>query len=574
MLRAAGICCTAAALLAGCASKSSTPPGAVLGTIDEAMLKASTERKAAAQPLDKALMPALQPESAAAEPARKESRFDLSVVNAPAGQVFMALVTGTPYSMLLAPDLAGNVTLNLKNVNVLEALDTIRELYGYEYRLQGSRVFIEPNTVKTRVFQINYLASRRQGSSDLRVTGSSIASSGSTATSSTSTPTPTAGASSAGGRPSDTSRVSMTTDSDFWGDLQRALAAIVGSAEGRSVVINPSSGVLVVRALPGELRNVEKYLKATQLVAERQVMLEAKIIDVTLSEGYQAGVNWSAFKSGPNSHTATGVLAPGTSLAPSTSATGATTTTIGGATSPTLSALPGIAGSVVSAALGQGFIGLAFQTSNFSTLLSFLETQGNVSVLSSPRIATLNNQKAVLKVGTDELFVTNVTTSTTTTTTGSVATPSLTLQPYFSGISLDVTPQIDDEGNIILHVHPAVSTVAEKEKIIDLGTLGVYKLPLATSSINETDSIVRVQDSNIVAIGGLMRQEQTADRSGLPGASGFPLFGQRGNSLRKRELVILIKPTIIHDDKNWMQDLKETQGRVQGLRTEFAPAPQ
>jgi MSHA biogenesis protein MshL len=574
MLRAAGICCMAAALLAGCASKGSVPPGAVLGNIDDVMLKASAERKASAQSLDKAMMPALQPEAAAVEP-QKEARFDLSVVNAPAGQVFMALVTGTPYSMLLAPDLAGNVTLNLKNVTVLEALDTIRELYGYEYRLQGQRIFIEPNTMKSRVFHINYLASRRQGSSDLRVTGSSIAATGATGTStSTTTPAPAGtGTAGAGGRSSDTSRVSMTTDSDFWGDLQRALAAIVGSAEGRSVVVNPSSGVLVVRALPGELRNVEKYLKATQLVAERQVMLEAKIIDVTLNEGYQAGVNWSVFKSGPNSHTATGVVASGTSLAPSTSA-GATTTTTGGATSPTLSVLPGIAGSVVSAALGQGFIGLAFQTSNFSTLLSFLETQGNVSVLSSPRIATLNNQKAVLKVGTDELFVTNVTTTTTTTTTGSVATPSLTLQPYFSGISLDVTPQIDDEGNIILHVHPAVSTVAEKEKIIDLGTLGVYKLPLAASSINETDSIVRVQDSNIVAIGGLMRQEQTSDRSGLPGAGSFPLFGQRGNALRKRELVILIKPTIIRDDRAWTQDIKDTGERIRGLRSDFAPAPQ
>ncbi|MDP2792613.1 MAG: secretin N-terminal domain-containing protein [Sulfurisoma sp.] len=567
-------CLVATALLAGCASPPPVPPGAVFGNIDDALLKASTERKAPTDRLDKAMMPALQAEAAAVE-APKESRFDLSVVNAPVGQVFMALVTGTPYSMLLAPDLAGNITLNLKNVNVLEALDTIRELYGYEYRLQGNRIFIEPNTMKTRVFHINYLASRRQGSSDLRVSGSSIASAGgTTSTPTTTAPMPAGTGTATSSRSSDTSRVSMTTDSDFWGDLQRALAAIVGNVEGRSVVINPSSGVLVVRALPGELRNVEKYLKVTQLVAERQVMLEAKIIDVMLSEGFQAGVNWGAFRSGPNSHTATGVVASGTTLSPSTSAAGATTTILGAPASPTLSVLPGLAGSVASAALGQGFIGLAFQTSNFSTLLGFLETQGNVSVLSSPRIATLNNQKAVLKVGTDELFVTNVTTSTTTTTTGSVATPSLTLQPYFSGISLDVTPQIDDEGNIILHVHPAVSTVAEKEKIIDLGTLGVYKLPLAASSISETDSIVRVQDSNIVAIGGLMRQEQTSDRSGLPGAGSFPLFGQRGNSLRKRELVILIKPTIIRDDKNWVRDIRDAQSRIQDLRPGFAPASQ
>jgi MSHA biogenesis protein MshL len=330
------------------------------------------------------------------------------------------------------------------------------------------------------------------------------------------------------------------------------------------VVVNSISGVVVIRAFPGEMRAVEQYLKATQVMVERQVMLEAKILEVRLSEHYQSGINWSSFNRS-DSRLSLSVTAPGSTL----QANG-----VGGLSSSAVSVSPGVAGSVVASALGGGFVGLAFQTANFAALLNFLETQGSVSVLSSPRIATINNQKAVLKVGTDELFVTNVTTSTTTTTTGSVATPSLTLQPYFSGISLDVTPQIDDEGNIILHVHPAVSTVAEKEKIIDLGTLGVYKLPLAASSINETDSIVRVQDSNIVAIGGLMRQEQTADRSGLPGAASFPIFGQRGNTFKKRELVILIKPTIIRDDRAWTQDIKDTAERVRGLRTEFAPAPQ
>jgi MSHA biogenesis protein MshL len=188
-------------------------------------------------------------------------------------------------------------------------------------------------------------------------------------------------------------------------------------------------------------------------------------------------------------------------------------------------------------------------------------------VLSSPRIATLNNQKAVLKVGTDELFVTNVTSSTTTTTTGSVSSPSVTLQPYFSGISLDVTPQIDQDGNIILHVHPAVSTVVEREKTINLGSLGTYVLPLASSSINETDSIVRVQAGNIVAIGGLMRQEQSSDRSQLPGASGIlaNALGQRSSTLRKRELVILIKPTVIDSDRAWASEIRDSQDRIRQM---------
>ena len=556
-----------AGALAGCAA-----PGTgneVLGQINDVLLKSAAERKApAAAVTDKSLMPPLAPQAAVDVPP-SEARFDLSVVNAPATQVFMALVSGTRYSMLLPPDVSGNLTLNLKDVTVLEALETIRELYGYEYRVQGKRIFIEPNTMKTRVFHINYLASRRQGSSDLRVTGSSI-SVGAGAAAGTATATPTASPAAPAGagttsavRSNDTSRVSMTTDSDFWGDLNRALASIVGATEGRSVVVNPSSGVVLVRALPSELGNVEKYLKATQLIAERQVMLEAKIIDVTLADEFQSGVNWGAFKSGPNSRSGIGVAQPGATIG-----VGVAAQTVGTGTAPTLSVTPGQLGSIAASVLGRGFVGLAFQTANFAALLNFLETQGNVSVLSSPRIATINNQKAVLKVGTDEFFVTDLTVSAgTTTATGTTGPATITPQfrSMFSGISLDVTPQIDDEGNIILHVHPAVTTISESQKSIDLGgATGVISVPLAVSRINETDSIVRVQDGNIVAIGGLMRQAQSSDRSQLPGAPGCAAtaLGQRAASLSKRELVILIKPTVIENDRTWTQDLKDVQERV------------
>ena len=572
-----------AGALAGCAAPQRNG-NEVLGQINDVLLKSATERRApSAAVTDKSLMPPLAPQ-AAVDAAATEPRFDLSVVNAPATQVFMALVSGTRYSMLLPPDVSGNLTVNLKDVTVMEALDTIRELYGYEYRVQGKRIFIEPNTVKTRVFQINYLASRRRGSSELRVTGSSMTTAPGGAVGGAAPAMPTASPTGPAGTGTttttapgnDTSRVSMTTDSDFWGDLNRALATIVGTTEGRSVVVNPSSGVVLVRALPNELRNVEKYLRATQLIAERQVMLEAKIVDVTLSEGFQAGVNWSSFNGNKN-RASVGVVQPGTILRtqPGEALLGIPVGAVQATNrtdeifSDAGTFVPGTAGLIAASALGKGFLGLAFQSANFAALLNFLETQGSVSVLSSPRIATLNNQKAVLKVGTDELFVTNVTSSTTTTTTGSVSAPSITLQPYFSGISLDVTPQIDDDGNIILHVHPAVSTVAEVQKVIDLGTLGIYKLPLAASNINETDSIVRVQDGNIVAIGGLMRQEQSSDRSQLPGATGFlaNALGQRSSGLNKRELVILIKPTIIDNDRASVQDIKDVQERVRAYQS-------
>lgn len=502
-------------------------------------------------------------------PAKPEPRFNLAVNNAPVAQVLNALVSGTPYSMLFPPDLSGTVSLNLKSTTVREALETLREVYGYDYRIQGTRIYVQPNTIQTRIFKINYLANRRQGMSDMRVTGSSPTAS---------TPTTSSGSSSGAGgvpggttapqqqRSNDSARVQTSSDYDFWKDLGAALNSIVGNQDGRNVIVNAGSGVVLVKASPVELRSVDEYLRATQLVVERQVMLEAKIIEVSLNDSYQTGINWSKFGGLLGGGVALGTLAPGATLSGAATLGGSAT---GVASGTIVNANPGSNGSLTSSTAGRGFFGLAFQSQNFAALLSFLEGQGDVQVLSSPRIATTNNQKAVLKVGTDDFFVTGISTNTTTSASGNVVTPNITLQPFFSGIALDVTPQIDDEGNIILHVHPSVSVVEEKTKNVNLGDLGTFTLPLASSTINETDSIVRVQDGSIVAIGGLMSQEQNTSRYGLPGIGGLPgvgsLFSQKSVSNRKRELVILMRSTVIKGENSWRDASRETQERVQGL---------
>ena len=478
-----------------------------------------------------------------------EPRFDLSVNNAPAAQVFMQLATGTTMNMLVAPEVSGSISITLKDVTLSEALDSLRELYGYDYRIAGNRVFVYSNSVQTRLFKINYLPGRRQGASDIRVTSSAITQAPQGATqgaqgSSGNANSGNAQGSGMGSRPDDSSHVRTTSDADFWREVQASLQAMVGSANGRNVVLNQAAGVVLVKASPVELRQVQSYLKAVQVSIERQVMIEAKIVEVMLSKDAQTGVNWGAFARSVNHGTASfGVGAPGSTLQVSGSLSTGDGNTINPATS------------LLASTLGRGFYGLAFQSANFAAMLNFLQTQGDISVLSSPRIATLNNQKAVLKVGSDELYVTGITTSTTTTGTGSVSTPSVQLQPFFSGIALDVTPQIDESGQVMLHVHPSISTVTEKHKNIDLGSLGSFKLPLAASTVNETDSIVRVNDGQIVAIGGLMLQETRDERTGLPVLSEVPVIGgvfrQTGTVMRKRELVILIKPTVIREDGVW-----------------------
>src|SRR6185369_11609331 len=264
-----------------------------------------------------------------------------------------------------------------------------------------------------------------------------------------------------GQRANDSARVQTTSDYDFWKDLGAALKTIIGDTDGRSVIVNPASGVVLIKAMPGDLRSVEEYLKATQLVVERQVMLEAKIIEVSLNDSFQTGINWSKF-GGLTNHFGLGIVAPGANLSVTGNLIGSAVGIPSSSGSTTTGFAPNAAGTLATSGSGKGFFGLAFQSSNFAALLSFLEGQGDVQVLSSPRIATTNNQKAVLKVGTDDYFVTGISTNTTTSASGNVVTPNITLQPFFSGIALDVTPQIDESGNIILHVHPSVSVVEEK----------------------------------------------------------------------------------------------------------------
>src|SRR5512134_1138678 len=238
-----------------------------------------------------------------------EQRFDLNVSNAPAAQVFMAIVSGTRYSMIVHPDVREVISVNLKDVTVPEALETLRELYGYEYRVQGNRITLMPISMQTRVFQVNYLQATRAGRSDVRVSSGSI----------TDAPAAAGGAagSSLGGAPTqrltESTRITTTSDSNFWGDIVKSIQSIVGAADGRNVIVNTQSGVIVVRALPSELRSVESFLKAMQLIVERQVVLEAKIIDVTLREGFEAGINWAAFRDG-NARAAGGVVRPGSTI--------------------------------------------------------------------------------------------------------------------------------------------------------------------------------------------------------------------------------------------------------------------
>lgn len=574
----------AALILSGC----QTPKNDTYDAIGREMAKANSQ-PTATPAVDDAVANALLPPASAlatqlpkARPALEE-RFNVSFNNVPAQQFFRSIVAGTRYNMLVHPDVSGSISANLKDVTLLETLEAVKEMYGYDYKIDGTRITIRPLTMQTRMFHVNYLVAQRRGTSNLRVTSTSVADMGNgnngnnqnnqnSNNTNNNSGTNNSGNNGGGSNLVQMERTDVNTTSvnDFWADLKAAVEAIVGSKEGgRSVVISPQSGVVVIRAMPDELRNVDMYLKATQLSVDRQVILEAKILEVELNDSFQSGINWASFASFRGSHAnrvSGGMISPGANLAP-LPYDGSQPAVIGNGKG--LSASTGFSLSQAAEAAGSLF-GFAFQTNNFAALITFLESQGTVHVLSSPRVAAMNNQKAVLKIGIDEFFVTGVTTNINNTTTGNTITPSVTLQPFFSGVVLDVTPQIDDKGNILLHVHPSVSQVTTVNKGVNLGTAGTLNLPLAASATSELDSIVRGQNGRVVAIGGLMRQASTGDVDQLPGADKIPvlgaLFRNKNRVNQKRELVVLIKPTIVEGANDWSQDLLDTTRRFDDLK--------
>lgn len=538
---------TAAALLPGCAAERPLRTPTVTDAIRAEL--APTANVSVPARISEALAEPVPPLPAQAAP----PRLDLLLTNAQARDVFLAIVSDTRYSMMVHPDISGTMSLTLRGVTVLEALEAIRDVYGFDFKVEGRRISVFPATLQTRVFTINYPHNQRSGSSELRVSsgGMNAAGGSSGATNSGATSAGATGASGSSGSQIEGSRIATNSRTDYWAELTEAIKAMVGSGAGRSVIASPQAGIMAVRAMPDELRRVDSFLKAAKMAVERQVMLEAKIVEVELRDGFQSGIDWSALRNGRRSTGVVGSLGGGTS----------NNVLIDGVTGN----VPGFSATAASVlsdrlqlpAAGGGLFGLALASDGFQAVLGFLETRGDVQILSSPRIAAMNNQKALLKVGTDEYFITNMVPGTPGTANTAGTATSYTFASFFSGIALDVTPQIDDANNITLHVRPSVTSVVDKPKVIDLGNGTSTSLQMASSSVNESDTLVRIQDGHIVAIGGLMRIESDRRASGLPGSTDIPFFssllGNRVNSGRKKELVVLIKPTIIRSAEDWEQ---------------------
>jgi len=469
-----------------------------------------------------------------------ERRFDIAANNVDAKSFFSSLVEQTPYSVVFHNDLTGILSLQLKQVTLNETLETVAQLYDYKVEKNGKILQISPASLTTETFSFNYLMIKRNGTSQTSISSGGItqsqngnnSSNGNNNSSQSSNGNSNNSSNSNNGGGINGTFIESSTDTDYWKELETTLSQLI-QGEGRQVILSPQAGLVTVKGFPKDIAAVKTFLERSEENLQRQVILEARIIEVTLHDGYQQGIEWQKLLSNVGSNNVTDFNF--------------------NTSSANLS-------DVISSTLG-GVASISFQNADFAGVLNLLSTQGDVNVLSNPRITAINNQKAVIKVGNDEYFVTDISSSTNSVGSNVVSNPEVELTPFFSGIALDVTPQIDDDSNVLLHVHPSVINVVEQQKTIELQG-GSFQLPLANSSIRETDTIIKSASGDVVVIGGLMSSRTTDNVSKVPLLGSIPLIGElftnRKEEIKKTELIILIKPIVVGKG-TWKNQLNKSK---------------
>ncbi len=509
-------------------------------------------------------------------------RFNVAASRENARNFFDNLVAGTDYGVLVSPQVEGEISINMPNVTIDDVMLAVEETYGYQISRRDNIYQIRPPGMQTRIFNIDYLDVSRSGSSSVQVTsgasGSGGGSSGGGGGSGLGGGGGGFGGGSSGGLGGGSSggsgvggggggaggggQVSTNTETDFWDSIRETLedmieadgttnsggsgvlAGLDGNATGQAdttrVVVNPQVGLIMVTAEPRSLDRVADYLKRAQDILSREVTIQVQFLEVVLNKGFQTAIDFDTF--GPGGSEATDNIITGQ---------------FGG----------GSNGSSIDAISNP--LALTTNFTDFDAVFRILESRGTTQVLSSPSLKVMNNQKAVFQDGDSEFFQTGVGSSVISTGTSTTQTSGNNLQSFFSGISMDITPQISDNGIITLHVHPTITTVTEQTKQI-----AGEQVPLARPSVRELDSIIRAHDGRIVVLGGLAYERSLDDAAGVPVANDIPLVGgvfdQRRRTTVKSEFIILLRP-LIANDLSEQRLLREGNERLQRLRNDINP---
>jgi len=469
--------------------------------------------------------------------------------------VLLAFSKESEFNIVIEPELSGKVTIDLKRVTLKEALHAILSPLGWAYHIDGKFIKISRPQMETRLFTLNYIATRRGGKREVYAstsTGGGLQTSALPGQQTTLSP--------GAARTGYTDLVSVD-EVDLWKEIQKGLEALIfGSSEekeepsekekptwtktdlkGKKLVINKSTGTIMVTDYPLNLNKVASYLETVEGSSQRQVTIQAKIMEVILSDDHREGINWKVIEGLPRSiNLAWGLTnKAGTKGFPGSS-TGyvSSPATAGGASGSSSASVIDTPGIFKVMPYGGVFaLGAAGTEVALSDIMQAIAEQGDVKVLSSPTISTLNNQKAIIRVGNQDVFFITGAISTQYTVTQIIQPMTIDI-----GIILDVTPQIAEDGTIIMNIHPCVTDKTGEKTTPD----GKSTFPLL--SVRETDTTVKVRDGQTIIIAGLMQEKNEEHYTGVPVLQSLPLMGglfrYRTETKRNSELVIMITPTL------------------------------
>jgi len=476
----------------------------------------------------------------------EEKLFSFFARDANVEDVLLAFSKESDLNLVIDPELKGKVTIDLKRVTLKEALEAILTPLGWSFQIEEKFIKIHRPKMETRLFTLNYIATKRTGKREIYASTSGGLQSGIS---------PGQQVASTSGTRTGYSDLVSSDEMDLWKEIQRGLEAIIfGSIEektpspegekaswtrtdsiGKKLVINRSAGVILVTDYPSQLNRIASYIETLEGSSQRQVTIQAKIIEVILSEENKEGINWKTIQGLPRSINLSWGLTNRAGTTGYPGWTGQSTTTSSTTTGTTTIETPGL----LKVKPFGGILAWGAPSSDvvLSEIMSAIAEQGEMRILSSPTISTLNNQKAIIRVGNQDVFF----------VTGAVATQSTvtqTIQPMTIdiGIILDVTPQIAEDGTIIMNIHPSI-TEKTGEKVTPDG-----KTTFPLLSVRETDTTVRVREGETILIAGLMQEKKEETRIAVPGLGAIPLLGNlfryKAETKRNTELVIMITPTI------------------------------
>ena len=449
----------------------------------------------------------------------------------------------TQNDLNIVPDnnVVGTVTLDVHNLPLDQMMRALLE--GADCSWQEEDGLIRVRNTETRTFVVNYLRLKRTG------TGSSSAalqpaSGGGGGGSGSGGGGGGGGGSGGGGGGSGGSTVSLTADNstDFWTELRAELSSILTDEGRKSMAINKTAGVIEITDRPSALKKVGHYLDLTMGIVNRQVDVESKIYDVILNNSSQFGIDWDHVASAY-----AGSLGFGTATLP----------VANGSSSLLPSAVNGI-----NTSLSSQTSSLVFQNMNTTAAINALQTQGKVQIVAAPRIRTLNNQTAVVKVGEELPFFT-ATAINSASSGGNVITSSDSVNTVTLGTILSITPQISEDGWIAMDISPVLTAPGNMES----GGINVVSPDKTTSAPDLADkqlsTLVRVQDGTTVVLGGLIQTEKDQNETKVPLLGDIPMLGKLFTGLyhanTKNELVIFVTPHIVPTDEVSVRYVEEPE---------------